>query len=88
MIFFYGNFFRLGENYVDLGRIGFYYFGNSYRGYIIYLIYGISNMYNRLFGGGFFFGLIGGNNYGGYFFGGYLMGNIGGGFLGRFFGCK
>lgn len=88
MTFPHGNPFRPGENYVDLGRTGPYYLGNSHRGYTIYPTYGISNTYNRLFGGGSPFGLIGGNNHGGYPFGGYPTGNIGGGLLGRPFGRK
>lgn len=64
--------------------------GFCYDGHVwsIYPTYGISNTYNRLFGGGSPFGLIGGNNYGGYPFGGYPTGNIGGGLLGRPFGRK
>lgn len=96
MTFPYGNPFRPGENYVDLGRTGPYYLGNRFRGYTIYPTYGISNTYNRLFGSGSPFGgltsgslgLIGGNNYGGNPFGGYPTGNIGGGLLGGPIGRK
>ena len=75
MTFPLGNPFRPGENFVDLGRTGPYYLGNGYRGYMMYPTYGISNTYNRLFGGGYpFSGLTGGH--------------LGGGLIGGNFGHR
>lgn len=91
MTFPLGNPFRPGENFVDLGRTGPYYLGNGYRGYMMYPTYGISNTYNRLFGGGYpFSGLTGGH-----LGGGLIGGNFGhhGGLYGSYptrlhGGCK
>jgi hypothetical protein len=93
MTFPYGNPFRPGENFVDLGRTGPYYLGNRYRGYTFYPTVGISHQYNRMFGGGNFGGGLFGGNFGGGLMGGYprggfFGGNIGGGFLGGNFGRR